>query len=113
MLRELREARGEKLRVAAAAADMDASVLSKVELGQRLPTAENCAALARHYGAELLQIEAARMQEEILKKMAKNPEAGALALARIEESAGEYRVSKKGTAVHNRPGAVSKSKKKG
>ncbi len=50
----------------------------------------------------------------MLKKFAANPEAAAvaLALARIEESAGEYLVSKGPTAVDKRGRAVNKAKKR-
>jgi transcriptional regulator with XRE-family HTH domain len=49
-LRSLREQGGTSLRVVAAAADLDSTLLSKLELGDRLPTDQQAAALARHYG---------------------------------------------------------------
>jgi transcriptional regulator with XRE-family HTH domain len=91
ILRNLRTARGEQLRKVAAAADMDASLLSKIELGQRFPTQQQTAALARHFGMPAVQLEAARMEEEIMNKMTSNPEAAALVSARIAERTGEYR----------------------
>ena len=112
MLRELRAASGQKLRTVAAAADMDPSVLSKIELGQRFPTAEQSVGLARHFGVPAARLEAARMEEEVLKKMAANPEAATLFLERIEESACEYRVSKMSTAVDKPASAVSKRRKR-
>lgn len=48
-LRSLREQRGVPLRVVAAAVDMDSTLLSKLELGDRLPTDAQAEALARHY----------------------------------------------------------------
>ncbi len=98
MLRDLRTAKGEQLRKVAAAADMDASLLSKIELGQRFPTQQQTVALARHFGVPAVQLEAARMEEEIMNKMTLNPEAAALASARIAESAGEFRAGESLTA---------------
>jgi transcriptional regulator with XRE-family HTH domain len=91
MLRDLRTAKGEQLRKVAAAADMDPSLLSKIELGQRFPTQQQTTALARHFGVPPVQLEAARMEEEIMNKMTSNPEAAALVSARIAESTGEFR----------------------
>jgi transcriptional regulator with XRE-family HTH domain len=97
MLRDLRISRGEKLRTVAAAADMDTSLLSKIELGQRFPT--------RHFGVPPTELDGVRMADEILKKLAENPAAAELALARIEECAGEYRVSNRRT-TGNKPAPV-------
>jgi transcriptional regulator with XRE-family HTH domain len=112
ILRDLRAARGEKLRVVAAAADMDPSLLSKIELGQRFPTPEQSAALARHYGVALAQLDAARMAEEILEKLAANPEAAAMAMARVEEGAGEYRVNTRPMVANKPAAAVNKPGKR-
>jgi len=62
-LRELRHARGVPLRVVAAAAEMDTALLSKVELGQRLPTEKQTAALAAYFGVPLEEMEAKRIAE--------------------------------------------------
>jgi transcriptional regulator with XRE-family HTH domain len=105
MLRDLRISRGEKLRTVAAAADMDTSLLSKIELGQRFPTPEQSAGLARHFGVPPTELDGVRMADEILKKLAENPAAAELALARIEECAGEYRVSNRRT-TGNKPAPV-------
>ena len=48
-LRSLREQRGVPLRSVAAAADLDSTLLSKIELGDRLPTDAQADALARYY----------------------------------------------------------------
>lgn len=48
-LRSLRESRGVPLRVVAAAVEMDSTLLSKLEVGDRLPTDEQATAIARHY----------------------------------------------------------------
>jgi transcriptional regulator with XRE-family HTH domain len=112
MLRDFREARGEKLRTTAAAADMDPSLLSKIELGQRFPTLEQNAALSRHFGIPPAQLEGAQMAEEILKKFAANPQAATLAMTLIRESAGEYRVSKESTAADKPNSATSKPRER-
>lgn len=48
-LRNLREQRDVPLRIVAAAADLDSTLLSKIELGDRLPTDAQADALARYY----------------------------------------------------------------
>ena len=48
-LRSLREQRGVPLRIVAAATDLDSTLLSKIELGDRLPTDTQAEALARYY----------------------------------------------------------------
>ena len=99
MLRKLREDRQLPLWKVAHAAEMDSTLLSKIELGQRLPTQEQTAALARFFRVALTELESRRMAEKFLSDNGHNPEAAALALARIRESAGEYLVkTKRGTA---------------
>ena len=48
-LRSLREQQGVPLRVVAAATDLDSTLLSKIELGDRLPTDKQAEALASYY----------------------------------------------------------------
>jgi hypothetical protein len=78
---------------------MDSTRLSKIELGQRLPTHEQTAALARFYRADLNELESMRMAEKFLTDNGHNPAAAALAAARIHESAGEYLVKRKPTGA--------------
>lgn len=92
---------------------MDSTRLSKIELGQRLPTVEQTAALVRFFGADAEEFESMRIAEKILKDYGHNPEATALALTRIQESAGSNFVNTKRTVVNYRTKAVQKSKKKG
>lgn len=77
------------------AAEMDSTGLSKIELGQRLPTREQTAAFAKFFGVSSTELESMRMAEKFLSDNGHNPEAAALALARIHERAGEYRVKTK------------------
>ena len=112
MLRDLRKGKGVPMWSVAAAAGMDSTLLSKIELGRRLPTGEQAAALARYFGVPAEEIQGALMAERFFKEAEKNPEAAARALARIEEGAGEYRVSKEPTAGDKPGAAVNKAKKR-
>lgn len=74
-LRSHREARKLPLRSVAAAAEMDQAHLSKVELGQRLATAEQVAALARFFAIDVNEFEARRIAEKFRWEHANNPAA--------------------------------------
>ena len=63
-LRELRHGRGVPLRIVAAAAEMDTALVSKVELGQRLPTEKQTAALAAYFSVPPEEMEAKRIAEK-------------------------------------------------
>lgn len=92
-LRGLREAKKLPLRVVAAAAEMDQAHLSKVELGQRLLTAEQAAAIANFYGLDANEIEARRIVEKFHLAHANNP-AAKQAIHMLQESPAAYRVKK-------------------
>ena len=92
MLRQLREDRQLPLWKVGHVAAMDSALLSKIELGQRLPTREQTAALAKFFGVRSTELESMRMAEKFLSDNGHDPEAAALALTRIHERAGEYRV---------------------
>jgi transcriptional regulator with XRE-family HTH domain len=74
---------------------MDSALLSKIELGLRLPTPEQTAALARFFGVDVDELESMRMAEKFHSDNGHNPAAAALAATRIRESAGEYPVKTK------------------
>lgn len=74
-LRGLREAKQVPLRVVAAAAEMDQAHLSKAELGQRLLTAEQSAAIARFFEIDKTEMEARRIVEKFRVEHADNPAA--------------------------------------
>lgn len=93
LLRQLRGERGLALRHVAAGADMDPAVLSKIELGARLPTPRQTAALAAFFDISPTQLEARRMAEKFWKDNQTNPAAPAAAVL-IRESAAVYRVNK-------------------
>jgi HTH-type transcriptional regulator, competence development regulator len=74
-LRGIREAKQLPLRVVAAAAEMDQAHLSKVELGQRLLTTEQAAAIAKFFDLDANEIEARRIVEKFRLDHADNPAA--------------------------------------
>lgn len=74
-LRGLREAKELPLRAVAAAAQMDQAHLSKVELGQRLLTAGQAAAIAKFFALDANDIEARRIVEKFRLEHADNPAA--------------------------------------
>ncbi|HEY5298726.1 MAG TPA: helix-turn-helix transcriptional regulator [Verrucomicrobiae bacterium] len=74
-LRQMRLARKLPGRAVAAAAEMDQAYLSKVELGQRLPTKEQTLALAKFFGQKPDFMEARRIAEKFRMEHAENPAA--------------------------------------
>lgn len=86
-LRQLRKAQCLPLRTVAAAADMDSTLLSKIELGQRLPTEEQIRVLALYFGAPPDELEAKRIAERFLHEYGRTPAANrAAAIIRKETS---------------------------
>ena len=96
-LRALREKGNLPLWKVAHAARMDSTLLSKIELGQRLPTQEQTVALAKFFDVDATELESMRMAEKFLSDNSHNPAAAALAVARIHDSAGEYFVKRRRT----------------
>ncbi len=74
-LRQLREEHKLPLRAVAAAAEMDQAHLSKAELGQRLLTAGQVAAIARFFKVNAMEMEAHRIAEKFRMEHADNPAA--------------------------------------
>jgi transcriptional regulator with XRE-family HTH domain len=74
-LRRLREQRALPLRAVAAATGMDQAHLSKAELGQRLPTAAQTAALARFFQHDPVEWEARRIAQKFRQDHSDNPAA--------------------------------------
>ena len=94
------------------AARMDSALLSKIEHGQRLPTAEQAAAFAKFFGADAMAWEARRIAEKFFSDNGHNPAAAALALTHMQENAADHFVNTKRVAVNYRAKSVRKSKKK-
>ena len=93
-LRQLRVAKDVPLRTVAAAADMDQAHLSKIELGQRVPTEEQTAKLARFFGLNETETHARRIAEKFRQEFQDNPKAVREAICMLAESAGIYGAEK-------------------
>ncbi len=74
-LRELRQKKELALREVAAAVRMDQAHLSKAELGQRIPTAEQVARLAAFFKVPTNQMEGRRVAEKVIQEIAASPAA--------------------------------------
>ena len=72
-LRNLRNQRGETLREVAASAHMDPALLSKIERGNRLPTAGQVSGLARHFGVAEDELQAQRIAVDFLGRYGDSP----------------------------------------
>lgn len=72
-LRNLRQERGEPLRVVAAAIEVDSSLLSKIEHGERLPTEQQLEKLAKYFDVLLEELTAQAIAEKIVTSYASNP----------------------------------------
>jgi len=69
-LRQLRQERNLALREVAAVAEMDQAHLSKAELGQRLPTADQVVKLAKFFKVDATLMEAKRVAEKVMQEIA-------------------------------------------
>ena len=84
-LRSLREVRAVPLRIVAAAADLDSTLLSKIELGDRLPTDAQADALARYYKIPVAEMRSRVVAGRILQRFGDNPALhGAISIVREE-----------------------------
>ena len=83
-LRNLRQAKSLALRQVASVAEMDQAHLSKAELGQRLPTADQVARLAKFFKVDAGLMEAKRVAEKVMLEIAASPSA-AQALSILRE----------------------------
>jgi transcriptional regulator with XRE-family HTH domain len=97
-LRQLRQEKDLALREVAAAADMDPAHLSKAELGQRLPTQEQVAKLAKFFKVDPTLMEAKRVAEKVMQEISSSP-AGEQALSILREEA-----SYPGPSAKKKPG---------
>jgi transcriptional regulator with XRE-family HTH domain len=90
LLRRLREARKEPLRVVAAAADMDSTLLSRIERGERVPTERQIEALARHFDVPVEELRPMRNAARMMRQWI-DPEEVLRAADVIERSSGSSR----------------------
>jgi len=91
VLRTLRKQRGEPLRVVAAAIEVDPTLLSKIERGQRFPTEAQVAKLAKYFGVPLDELAAYVIADRIVTKYGRQPatlQAAKMVRERIENSYG-------------------------
>lgn len=72
-LRDLRRKRNEPLRVVAAAIEVDSSLLSKIEHGDRLPTEPQLEKLANYFSIPLEELLAQAIAERIVTSYTSNP----------------------------------------
>ncbi len=72
-LRSLREECEVPLRVVAAAVDMDSTLLSKLEVGDRLPTDAQAKALAKHYKVSADEMRRRLVAARILDQFGNDP----------------------------------------
>ena len=107
MLRGMADVPGWK---AAAAAKMDASLLSKIENGKRTVTQDQLAALAKFFKVPAGPLEARRVAEDMKKRYGDHPNLTE-ATSILREEAGEYLAKKVSTAVSNRAKPVNKRRK--
>ena len=92
-LRQLRQVRKLPLRVVAAASEIDSTLLSKIELGQRLPTEAQTKAFAAFFKVPFEEMEAKRLAEKFWTDNSDNPAAKKAALL-IREHLTEYKTKK-------------------
>jgi transcriptional regulator with XRE-family HTH domain len=89
-LRDMRQKRKLPLRVVAAAAQMDSALLSKIELGTRLPTEAQARAFANFFSVPYQDLEAKRVAERFWMEYGTSP-AARKAVSLICERVAEYR----------------------
>jgi len=65
-IRALRNERNEPLRVVAAAIEIDSTLLSKIERGERLPTSAQIEKLAKYFGVPLDELTAKAIADKIV-----------------------------------------------
>lgn len=70
--RDLRQERKEPLRVVAAAVEIDSSLLSKIEHGERLPTEQQLEKFAKYFEISLEELTAQAIAEKIVSSYASN-----------------------------------------
>ena len=90
----MREDGGLTLKAVAEAAGMDLAHLQKIELGQRLPTEEQTARLAKFFKLDATKAQAGRIAEKFRHEFAENP-AAREAIGILAEEAGIYGVRRK------------------
>src|SRR4051812_49056838 len=94
-LRASRERRSLVLRDVAERTDLDFTLLSRFETGERIPTEEQADTLAKFFNANKTEAHALRIAAQFRKKFADHPAARA-AILRLAEEEGIYSAKLKG-----------------
>lgn len=93
MIRDWRKQRGEPLRVVAAAIEIDSTLLSKIERGERLPTVTQTCKFAAYFGIPLEELTAQVIAEKIVAEY--GPQKATLqAVDIVKERAAAYQTEK-------------------
>jgi HTH-type transcriptional regulator, competence development regulator len=71
-LRELRKEKGQTLHQVSKGTDIDSPLLSKLERGERLPTAEQIKKLSKHYKVSEADLKVKATAERIIKEYGVN-----------------------------------------
>lgn len=87
-LRQLRQARKLPLRIVAAEAEMDSTLLSKIALGQRVPTEPQATALAAFFAVPVEEVQAKRIADKFWNEHNESPVTKRAALLIIEKAVG-------------------------
>jgi transcriptional regulator with XRE-family HTH domain len=72
-IRTLRKQRGEPLRIVAAAIEIDSTLLSKIERGERFPTEAQIAKFAEYFGIPQEELTAKAIADRIISEYGHQP----------------------------------------
>jgi transcriptional regulator with XRE-family HTH domain len=92
-IRAWRKQRGEPLRVVAAAVEIDSTLLSKIERGERLPTQAQLAKFAKYFNMPLDELAAQVIADRIVSEYG-HQEATLQALNIVRERIAPYQTDK-------------------
>jgi transcriptional regulator with XRE-family HTH domain len=92
-VRILRKQRGEPLRVVAAALEIDSTLLSKIERGERFPTETQIARFAEYFNTSLEELTAQVIADRIVSEYGRHP-ATLQAIHLVRERMSSYRVER-------------------
>lgn len=91
-IRVWRKQRGEPLRVVAAAVEIDSTLLSKIERGERLPTETQLVKFAEYFDVPLAELAARVIADRIVTEYGHQEGATLQALELVRERIASYQV---------------------
>lgn len=91
-IRMWRKQRGEPLRIVAAAVEIDSTLLSKIERGERLPTAAQLSKFAEYFDVSLDELTAQVIADRIVTEYGHQENVTLQALRIVRERIAPYRV---------------------